>query len=466
MLETKKIDQQQFDAADKTPFTVAGPDGTGGTILPRTDRQGFGPVRGASIGTEYFVQYVKQQLEQHGFSDAEIFGGGLRIYTTLDLNMQQAAWDAVTSTLDHDDDPSAALVSLDPDGNVKALIGGRDFATDQVNLAVPGLGGSGRQPGSSFKPFVLSAAVKQGISLQSQFEAPSEIVLPKANGGKDWDVHNAEPSSGVLSLVDATKVSSNTVFAQLMVKVRPENVIPLAHDMGITSDLPEVNSLVLGSGEVYPIDMASAYSTWAHRGEHIQPTAITRVERADGTVVAFDQPRSHPLTQQQSDLVTYALQGVVHGGTGTGAFFGKPIAGKTGTTEDNKDAWFVGFTPNGYTTAVWMGYENPPGQPTRYMKSVHGRVVFGGTFPATIWNKYMKTITDGMDVGTFTDPTTFPGKILNQDLTTTSSTDTTVPDPATSVTTAPPFPTTAPPTSRPTTTTTVPETTTTTPAVN
>ena len=93
---------------------------------------------------------------------------------------------------------------------------------------------------------------------------------------------------------------------------------------------------------------------------HIQPTAIVKVERLDGTVVAFDQPRTTPLTKQQSDLVTYCLQQVVHGGTGTGAYFGKPIAGKTGTTEDNKDAWFVGFTPNGYTTAVWMGYRNGP----------------------------------------------------------------------------------------------------------
>jgi penicillin-binding protein 1A len=443
MLETKKIDQQQFDAADATPFTVSAPDGTGGTILPRTDRQGFGPVKGSAIGTEYFVQYVKQQLEQHGFSDAEIFGGGLRVYTTLDLNMQQAAWDAVTSTLDGPDDPSSSLVSLDPDGHVKALIGGRDFATDQVNLAVPGLGGSGRQAGSAFKPFVLSAAVKQGVSLESQFNAPSEIILPKANNGGDWDVHNAEPSDGVLNLIDATKHSSNTVFAQLMLKVHPQNVVPLAHDLGITSDLPEVNALVLGAGEVYPIDMASAYSTWAHRGEHIQPTAITRVERSDGTVVTFNQPHSQPLTQQQSDLVTYCLQQVVHGGTGSGAFFGKPIAGKTGTTEDNKDAWFVGFTPNGYTTAVWMGYENPPGESPRYMKSVHGRVVFGGTFPATIWNKYMKAITDGMDVGSFKDPSTFPGKILNPDLTTSSSTDTTIPDSTT--TTGPPSTGTGPP---------------------
>jgi penicillin-binding protein 1A len=260
-------------------------------------------------------------------------------------------------------------------------------------------------------------------------------VLPKANAGRDWDVHNAEASTGVLNLIDATKHSSNTVFAQLMLKVRPQSVIPLAYEMGITPPLPEVNSLVLGTGEVFPLDMASGYSTFAHRGTHIQPTAIIKVERPNGNggydVVNFDQPQTQPLTKQQSDLVTYCLQGVVHGGTGSGAFFGKDIAGKTGTTEDNKDAWFVGFTPNGYTTAVWMGYRNGRDDVPRTMTNVHGRVVFGGTYPATIWNKYMSAITDGMNVGTFTDPSTFPGKVLNPDLTTTTSTDTTLPSTST-----------------------------------
>jgi len=443
MLEMKRIDQVQFDAADKTPFVPGELGDPNATILVRPpDQKGFGPVKRADIGTEYFRDYVVQQLKQHGFSEAELFGGGLRVYTTIDLNMQQQAYDAVNSTLTSPDDPLASLVSLDPDGRVKAMIGGKDHAADENNYAVPGLGGSGRHAGSSFKPFVLAAAVKQGISLQSQFESPSEIVLPKANAGKDWDVHNAEASSGVLNLLDATKHSSNTVFAQLMLKVHPQNVIPLAYDMGISREppLPEVNSLVLGTGEVFPLDMASGYSTFAHRGTHIQPTAIIKVERPDGngqyTVVPFDQPHTQPLTKEQSDLVTFALQGVVHGGTGSGAFFGKDIAGKTGTTEDNKDAWFVGFTPNGYTTAVWMGYRNGKDDPERVMTSVHGRVVFGGTFPATIWNKYMKSITDGMDVGHFVDPSTFPGKVLNADLTTTSSTDTTLPDTSTTPSTS------------------------------
>ena len=180
------------------PFTVISLDNPNGTILPPQETQGIDYLKGADVGSQYFVEYVKQQLNQRGFSDAEIFGGGLKVYTTLDLGMQAQAWTAVTGTLDRPDDPSASLVSLDPDNHVKAMIGGRDFATDKVNRAVPGGGGSGRQAGSSMKPFTLSAAVQQGISLKSLFDAPSRITIPKANGGKDWVVNNAEPSSGVL----------------------------------------------------------------------------------------------------------------------------------------------------------------------------------------------------------------------------------------------------------------------------
>ena len=141
MLETKKIDQAQFNAADKTPFTPGQEGDPNATILVRPpDQKGFGPVKRADIGTEYFRDYVVQQLKQHGFDEARLFGGGLRIYTTLDLNLQQAAFDAVNTTLTSPDDPLAALVSLDPDGHIKAMIGGKDHATDENNYAVPGLG--------------------------------------------------------------------------------------------------------------------------------------------------------------------------------------------------------------------------------------------------------------------------------------------------------------------------------------
>jgi penicillin-binding protein 1A len=456
MLDNRTITDAQYAEADKAPFGA----------LPRTVRQGLGTVKGAEYGTEYFVEYVRLQLREAGFTDAEIYGGALRIYTTLDYDAQKTAWDSVTSTLDEPDDPAAALVAIDADGNVKAMIGGRNFAENQVNYALGAEGGgSGRQPGSAFKPFVLAAAVKQGISLQSLFNAPSQIIIPRANAGRDWKVNNAEPSDGVLNLVDATRESSNTVFAQLMVKVGPANVVPLAKQMGINkSELPEVNALVLGAGDVSPLEMASAYSTFAHRGTHIPPRVITRVERADGSVITFNPPQTQPLTEQQADLVNYALRQVVLGGTGVGANYGVEAAGKTGTTDDNRDAWFVGFLPNGYTTAVWVGYDNQPGEPTRYMRSVHGITVYGGTFPATIWRKYMSNAATG-PAGAFSNPGGFPGKVLNPELTavtstsvaestTTSSTATTVPGSSTTTSSTPESTTTVPDST--TTTTTAP----------
>jgi penicillin-binding protein 1A len=214
-----------------------------------------------------------------------------------------------------------------------------------------------------------------------------------------------------------------------MLEVGPENVVQLAQQMGFTNELPAVNSLVLGTGEVSVLDMASAYSTFANRGTHIQPTVITRVERPDGSVVPFPQARTQPLQQGEADLVNYCLQQVVLGGTGTGAkVSGHRVAGKTGTTQDNRDAWFAGFAPNGFTTAVWMGYDvDAEGNP-RYMDDVHGRAVTGGSFPATIWRKFMDAALSGVDSGSFEAPNSFPGEVLNEELedtTTTSSTSST-----------------------------------------
>jgi penicillin-binding protein 1A len=453
MLEAKMIGEADYAAADAVPFSIASaPGATDGFVQPRTQRNNIDVRQGADIGADYFVAYVRQQLRDHGFSDAEIYGGGLRVYTTLDLNAQRAAWDAVQSTLDQPDDPQAGVVTLDPDGHIVAMYGGSDFATTQVNRAVgKDGGGSGRQPGSSFKPFVLAEAAVQNYDLQTTlFNAPSQVIIPHADAGGPWKVNNAEPSDGVMNLIEATQHSSNTVFAQLMVKVKPSTVVPLAHAMGIKGDLPEVNSLVLGSGEVSPLDMASAYSTFAQRGTHIEPTAILRVERPDGSAVVFDQPHTDPLPSQIANEVTYALQQVILGGTGTGANIGKPAAGKTGTTDDNKDAWFVGYTASRYTTAVWVGYD----QPTP-MKSVHGLTVYGGTFPATIWRKTMAAVTSGVPDGSFPAPQ-FGGKNGNPGLTTTSSIPeetTTTTSPTSSTTTSSAPSTTAP------TETTVPSTT-------
>ncbi len=448
MLEEAYIDRAQADAADAEPWVS---EGEGATIRPRTDRAGLDMLRGEDIGAKYFAEYVRLQLLERGYSDTEIYGGGLRVYTTLDLSLQESAWRSVTSTLDRPDDPAAALVALDDAGYVKSMVGGRDFATSEVNLAVGTEGGgTGRQPGSAMKPFVLGAAVRQGISLDSRFNSPSRLVIPDVNAGADYTVNNyGGTEQGVLDLLDATRVSSNTAYAQLMAEVGPEDVVALAGQMGITAPLEANFALVLGVEEVSVLDMASAYSTLARRGTHIAPTAITRVERPDGRVDTFEQASAAALSEQQADLVTHALRQVVERGTGTAARLGVAAAGKTGTTQDNRDAWFVGYTPDGFTTAVWMGYDpvrNADGsETTRFMDDVHGREVTGGSFPAEIWHDFMADRVDGVDVGRFANPGSFPGEVLNAGLadatTTTSgvpeSTTTSVPGASTSTTARP-----------------------------
>jgi penicillin-binding protein 1A len=422
MLEEGMIDQAAHDAADLEPWVE------GDTILTRTERQGLGPVRGAEYGTTYFIEFVRQELrDRYGFTDEQIYGGGLRVYTTLDHEAQRAAYETVLQTLDRPEDPHAAIVAVDH-GYVRAMMGGRDFAASEFNYATAS-GGVGRQPGSSMKPFVLATALNQGISLNSRFDSPGTLRIPRANAGAEWRVSNyGGTEQGVLSLLDATRVSSNTAYAQLMMEVGPDEVVNLAHQMGIDRPLDAVNALVLGTEEVSPLEMAEAYSTFANGGEHIEPLAITRVEYPDGRTFVPPQPMAQVLSPEVSAQVSFALRGVVDRGTAQAARLGVPVAGKTGTTQDNRDAWFVGYLPNGMTASVWMGYEPIEREDgtleTRYMDDVHGRSVTGGSFPAEMWQDFMRRWLEitGADPGTFPSVNTFPGSILNSDLSITTST--------------------------------------------
>ena len=425
-------------------------------------------------GTQYFVEYVRRQLVAK-YGEATVLGGGLRVKTTLDLDMQAAAYDAVYGFLNRKDDPAGALVAIDESGFVKAMVGGKDWGQSQVNLALGSDGGgSGRQPGSTFKPFVLAEAVRQGYSVQSSLPAPAEIVFPKANQGKDYPVDNYEEQDfgGSLNLIEATKNSVNTVYAQLIDVVGPQKVADLAHQAGVQSDLEPGLSLALGASEVSVLEMASSYTTFANRGEHVPPSVILEVTTADGRVLERARPEpTKVLERRHADIVTYCLRQVVEGGSGVGAQFGKPLAGKTGTTDDFGDAWFVGYTPK-LTAAVWMGY---PEGASKKMLNVRGRKVNGGSFPSTIFKRFMEKATAGMDTGSFPNVTNFAGKALKPPSkaiipTTTTTTSSTVPaDPAatsTTTTTAPPkkggTPTTTTSTSTSTTTTTKPPPTTTT----
>ena len=354
-------------------------------------------VKGKEWGSEYFAEYVRQWLVKEFGSD-DVYGGGLKVYTTLDLGMQKAAYDAVTTTLDRDGDPSGSIVAIDDLGQVKAMMGGTDFENNKVNLATGKAGGgSGRQPGSTFKMFALAEAVRAGYSVQSVLPSPSniEITDPKClNGEEKWKVRGGP--GGASSLVTATKNSINTVYAQLMLRLGPDKVLQTARDMGVTADLEPYCSLVLGGGEVSVLDMAAGYSTLANNGVAKAPIVVTRVEFPDGTIKNYQPTPKQVLTPDQSGLVTYALQQVVAGGTGAEANFGRPAAGKTGTTQSNVDGWFVGYTPK-LTAAVWMGYPKS----SKPMNDVHGIKVQGGTFPAKIWKAFMTAATANFDSGTF-----------------------------------------------------------------
>jgi penicillin-binding protein 1A len=399
----------------------------------------FGTVAFPELGTEYYLDYVKHWLVTSGeFTDAEIYGGGLRIYTTLDLDMQRAAIDAVSSTLNRPDDPAAALVALDGQGRVKAMVGGLDYQKSRVNLAVGSEGGgSGRQPGSSFKPIILAEALKQGTPLDKVYDAPAKKVFPDANAGDDWEVGNyADAGLGKLNLIDSTRKSSNTAYAQMILDVGVDNAAALAKRMGISAEVPDYPSIVLGTSSVSVLDMASAYSTFADNGEHVDPVVVARVTDAKGTVL-YEAPneRERVLSEDVAQGVNWTLNQVVENGTGTGAKFGQPAAGKTGTTDEYRDAWFVGYTCS-LTSAVWMGYPGAPDTAPRYMNSVHGVQVTGGTFPATIWRKFMTEATKDLPSCPFEKPARAP-----------ATTDTFVPGttPRPSGTTVPPSSTTVPP---------------------
>lgn len=391
MVADGHITQAEMDRVIATPVADE--------VLPRTNREGLGMVRGAEFGTEYFVDQVRQRLIEE-LGAAAVYGGGLRIYTTIDLDQQRAAYESVIGVLDpaNPDDPAAALVALDDDNRVVAMVGGTNFAESQVNLAMGrDGGGSGRGPGSAYKPFALATALAEGWSLADTVPAPSTAVFEGADNGNDWRVTGGGSPTGSWNLIDAMRVSSNTGYAHLMLELGAARVNETARAMGITHPVPDVPSVVLGAGEVSVLDMAVAFSTLRDSGMRTDPTMIVRVTDASGrTMWQPSRDSSRALSTQIADEVTFALEGVVTGGTGRGAAVpGQHVAGKTGTTTNNRDAWFVGYTCD-ITTSVWMGYPNPDadGNP-RFMGNFRGISVTGGSFLAQIWSAYMRQATEG-----------------------------------------------------------------------
>ncbi len=378
MREQGYIDEAAYEAARAKPVKVVG-------------------LRSRSVVAPYFVEWVKEQLiEEYG--ERLVYRGGLTVKTTLDLDMQRAATRAIAGRLDREEDPSAALVAIRPGtGEVLAMVGGRDFASQQFNVATRGK----RQPGSAFKPFVLATALTEGVSPEKTYES-GPVRIPVGTGV--WNVTGAGGGAkGPMRLRTATERSVNSVFAQLIMDVGPDDVVKTANALGIDEDITPVPAIALGGLErgVSPLEMTEAYATLAANGTHAEPYGIMNVKDASGEFIFKGRRSIQPerVSPAVAYLTTDVLRGVIERGTGRAARIGRPAAGKTGTTQKYRDAWFVGYTPD-LACAVWVGY--PDAQ--REMTSVHGRTVTGGSFPAEIWHDFMTAALADVPVSRFQRP--------------------------------------------------------------
>jgi penicillin-binding protein 1A len=446
----------------------------------------------SQIREPYFFSYVRDQLiAEYGAKTVQ--SGGLRVYTTIDPAFQRAATRAIRDTLYLKDDPAAALVSINPaNGAIRAMTsvypGG---VKNEFNLVAQ----ARRQAGSTFKTFVLTQAVDDGMNPASTSYVSAPFTWQPDPAIPPWNVSTYSHSySGLISVQQATLQSDNTVYAKLTLDVGPQNVADMAHKLGVQSPLQPVPSIGLGSNAVSPLDMASAYATLAAGGVYSRPMAIRKVILPNGKEddqAGWGRPARRRVIP---DWVAATVTGILHQnvlyGTGTGANFGRDAAGKTGTTDDHADAWFCGYLPNLEAT-VWVGY--PQGEVP--MESVHGIAVAGGSFPAEIWRRFMEQAVRYSPPQDFPEPSTPPefhyfkqgpwafSGLAPVETTTTTTTTETKPSPATTapttteqvpttpeVTTAPvttvappPAPTTVPVTTvapPPPPPTTVPETTT------
>ena len=356
--------------------------------------------------TDHFTEEVRRQLfadERLGTTPAEreatIFRGGIKVHTTLDPATQAIAEQAVRERLPQSPF-TASLVAIDPgDGAVKALVGGPNFAEAKYNLATQGA----RQAGSSFKTIALAAWLASGRSPEDLVEAtaPCSFPMPESDPPA-WNVDNYDGGSGqvlVTTLREATIKSSNCAYARLSLTLGPDKIVEMAKRLGLSRNLPAVPSIVLGSAEVSPLEMASVYATLAADGIRRPPVFIRRVERPDGTVLLENAPAEERILDPQvARTITDVLRGVVERGTGRRAAIGRPAAGKTGTAQEWRDAWFAGYTPQ-LAAAVWMG--SPNGQES--MIGVAGTNVTGGSFPAQIWGQFMAGAMAPLEVRQF-DP--------------------------------------------------------------
>ena len=459
MLGEGYLTQQQFDEAFAQVIWVEGSSPT----PPMTPHTAVYQAQSPPTNYPYFLDYVEKYLKGK-YGDKKVDTGGLRIQTTLDPKVQAEAERAVADALKGA--PTAtitkgvragqptplemSLVAVEPQtGFVKAFIGGRNFNAEndpgaQVNLglggcynppdelpngqpfvveveatcwplaaegAYPQSGGSGRSPGSSFKPFVLAAAFEKGIQPTKVYPAPNNFKIPECKPKPDNDclIGNYEGASfGSADLRKATHSSINTVYAQLVRDVGCKETGDMAKKLGVTSAWYAPGhhtcsgSYALGTLDVSPLEMASAYAVFANRGLRQDSTPIVRVEDREGNVLE-DNRRREPvraIDEVIADNVTDIMKGVITSGTGKAADIGRPAAGKTGTSQASKNSWFVGYTPT-LSTAIWVGFRDEPIP----MTNVRGcRPMTGGCLPARTWKSFMGPALKEVPVTEFSEP--------------------------------------------------------------
>ncbi|MBI4594372.1 MAG: penicillin-binding protein 1A [Candidatus Rokubacteria bacterium] len=357
--------------------------------LARSDLGVVPPERRRTTG-QYFLEYVQQALEAKYGADM-VFKGGLQVYTTLNPPMQLAAEQSVREGLKAlegrstkgraGEHPEGALVTIDPKtGQVKAMVGGYDFLRSEFNRAVQ----AKRQPGSAFKPFVYIAALEAGLTAASRIE-DSPVTYPVGQSGNAWKPENYDRKfRGLTTLQQAVEESVNVVTVKLQERIGINRTIQVARRLGITSPLNLDLTLALGSSDLTLLELTSAYGVVANQGTWLPPTAIRYVTDAQGRLLEENVPEGREaLSPETAYLVTHMLRGVVERGTGQGAkALGRPIAAKTGTTNDYSNAWFIGFTPS-VVTGVWVGYDRP--------RSL-GRDETGSRVAVPIWASYMARV--------------------------------------------------------------------------
>ena len=355
--------------------------------LAKTDLGLIPPERRRTSG-QYFLEYVQQALEAKYGADM-VFKGGLRVYTTLNPTMQLAAEHALrdglralearTANLRPGEHPEGAVVTIEPQtGHVKAVVGGYDFFRSEFNRAIQ----AKRQPGSAFKPFVYIAALEAGFTPASRIDdAPVSYAL----GKNVWKPENYDRKfRGSTTLQQALEESVNVVTVKLQERVGLNRTIQVARRLGVGSPLDLNLSLALGTSDLTLLELTSAYGVLANQGVWMPPTAVRYVTDAQGKLLEEHVPEGRDaLSPETAYVITHMLRGVVERGTGQGAkALGRPIAAKTGTTNDYSNAWFIGFTPR-VATGVWVGYDRP--------RSL-GREETGARAAVPIWTAYMATV--------------------------------------------------------------------------